>query len=61
MESLTDREMDVITYYAQGLKAPEIARRMGYSPSHIRNLSASIRAKLEAKTMAHAVAIVLSG
>ncbi len=54
---LSERELEVLEHSAKGYSAKEIARLMGLQPSTIQSYIISIRKKLQAKNMVHAVSI----
>ena len=56
---LTAREAQILTLTAEGNTAPEIARVLGRSTETVRKAQKKLRAKLGARTNAHAVAISL--
>jgi two-component system nitrate/nitrite response regulator NarL len=53
---LTSREHDVLSLIAQGLSAPEIARRLHLSPRTVKGYIARIYERLGVRERAHAVA-----
>ena len=57
MKHLTIREMEIITYTANGHTAKEIARIIGLEPRTVEIYVASIRRKLVARNTTHAVFI----
>jgi DNA-binding NarL/FixJ family response regulator len=52
---LTDREREILELIAQGLRNPDIARRLVLSPNTVRNYVSSIFAKLQVADRAHAI------
>ena len=54
---LTRRELDVLSLLADGDTTREIAQRMSYSERTVKNIVHDVRAKLEGRTRAHAVAL----
>lgn len=56
---LSRAELDVLRWLSQGLHEPDIAHARVVSRETVKTQTASIRAKLAAKTNAHAVAIGL--
>jgi DNA-binding NarL/FixJ family response regulator len=54
---LTSREMEVLLLAADGLRYDEIGTRLFLSPETVRSHSKTLRGKLQAKTMAQAVAV----
>jgi DNA-binding CsgD family transcriptional regulator len=54
---LTRREMEVLLLTADGLNYVEIAPRLFLSPETVRSHTKTLRRKLQAKTMAQAVAV----
>jgi DNA-binding CsgD family transcriptional regulator len=57
--ALTPREREVIALLAEGLNAEEVARDLVISPLTVRTHVRNAKEKLGARTMAHAIAIVL--
>ncbi len=53
---LTEQELKVLNFIAQGLSNKEIAQRLYTNEKRIKNITANILLKLEAKNRAHAVA-----
>ena len=60
MTALTKREITAAEFAALGLTYKEAAREMHIAPDTVRRHWASLRDKLEARNMAHAVAILIS-
>jgi DNA-binding CsgD family transcriptional regulator len=58
---LTPREREVMSLLATGLNAEEVARALVISPFTVRTHVRNAKEKLGARTMAHAIAIVLRG
>jgi DNA-binding CsgD family transcriptional regulator len=58
---LTPREREVMALLATGLNAEEVARTLVISPFTVRTHVRNAKEKLGARTMAHAIAIVLRG
>jgi DNA-binding CsgD family transcriptional regulator len=58
---LTPREREVMSLLATGLNAEEVARSLVISPFTVRTHVRNAKEKLGARTMAHAIAIVLRG
>jgi DNA-binding CsgD family transcriptional regulator len=58
---LTPREREVMSLLATGLNAEEVARTLVISPFTVRTHVRNAKEKLGARTMAHAIAIVLRG
>jgi DNA-binding CsgD family transcriptional regulator len=58
---LTPREREVMSLLATGLNAEEVAGRLVISPFTVRTHVRNAKEKLGARTMAHAIAIVLRG
>jgi DNA-binding CsgD family transcriptional regulator/ketosteroid isomerase-like protein len=56
---LTPREREVMSHLATGLNAEEVARSLVISPFTVRTHVRNAKEKLGARTMAHAIAIVL--
>jgi DNA-binding CsgD family transcriptional regulator len=56
---LTPREREVMSLLAKGLNAEEVARSLVISPFTVRTHVRNAKEKLGARTMAHAIAIVL--
>ena len=56
---LTDREEQVVLLFGDGLGHREIARSLGISPLTVRDHARHARRKLNAATIAQAVAIVI--
>jgi DNA-binding CsgD family transcriptional regulator len=56
---LTPREREVMSLLATGLNAEEVARSLVISPFTVRTHVRNAKEKLGARTMAHAIAIVL--
>jgi DNA-binding CsgD family transcriptional regulator len=56
---LTPREREVMSLLATGLNAEEVARKLVISPFTVRTHVRNAKEKLGARTMAHAIAIVL--
>jgi DNA-binding CsgD family transcriptional regulator len=54
---LTRRELDVLSLLADGDSTREIAYRLSYSERTVKNIVHDVRAKLEARTRAHVVAL----
>jgi DNA-binding NarL/FixJ family response regulator len=54
---LTRRELDVLSLLADGDSTREIAGRLSYSERTVKNIVHDVRAKLEGRTRAHAVAL----
>jgi DNA-binding NarL/FixJ family response regulator len=54
---LTRRELDVLSLLADGDTTREIAQRLSYSERTVKNIVHDVRAKLEGRTRAHAVAL----
>jgi DNA-binding CsgD family transcriptional regulator len=57
--ALTPREREIIALLAEGLNAEEVARRLIISPLTVRTHVRNAKEKLGARTMGHAIAIVL--
>lgn len=57
MKPLSLREMEIITHTANGHTAKEIARMTGLEPRTVEIYVASIRRKLLARNIAHAIFI----
>jgi DNA-binding CsgD family transcriptional regulator/ketosteroid isomerase-like protein len=57
--ALTPREREVLALLAEGLNAEEVARSLVISPLTVRTHIRNAKEKLGARTMAHAIAIVL--
>jgi DNA-binding CsgD family transcriptional regulator/ketosteroid isomerase-like protein len=57
--ALTPREREVLALLAEGLNAEEVARDLVISPLTVRTHVRNAKEKLGARTMAHAIAIVL--
>jgi LuxR family transcriptional regulator len=55
MKALSGRELEIIRHTAQGHTAKEIARMTGLDPRTIESYAVSIRRKLLAKNITHAV------
>jgi len=56
---LTEGEIDVLAFFACGLGSEEAAKHMHLSRHTIYSRMKSLRVKLEAKNMTHAVALAL--
>ena len=56
---LTERELTILTYRAEGLSTPTIARKMKRSHDTINDALTSARRKLDAKNTTHAVALAI--
>lgn len=56
---LTDREVEVVFWVANGKEPSEIAVILGISRQRVNNVLYEVRGKLQAQTTAHAVAIAL--
>lgn len=54
---LSERQNDVLLFLADGDTPKTIAEELGIAPDTVHVMSATIRAKLGAKTTAHAIAI----
>jgi DNA-binding NarL/FixJ family response regulator len=54
---LTRRELDVLSLLADGDSTREIALRLSYSERTVKNIVHDVRAKMEARTRAHVVAL----
>lgn len=59
-ETLTDTELQILTFVALGYSNQEIAKQMFYSRVVIKKKLMVINRKLVAKNRAHAVAIVIT-
>jgi DNA-binding CsgD family transcriptional regulator len=59
--ALTPREVEVLTYYAQGYTARDIARRMQIGVTTVKQHVYRIKQKLDAYTIPHAVALAIAG
>jgi DNA-binding NarL/FixJ family response regulator len=59
IDDLSAREREVLDLLSRGLRGVEIADQLGLSPETIRTHVQNAMTKLEARTRAHAVAIVL--
>lgn len=57
---LSNREKQCLTYLAQGLRAQELADKMGISVRTVEKQVVSARLKLGAATREHAVAIAIT-
>ena len=55
----SDRELEILTLVAAGLRLEQIADRLALSPGTVKVHAYRIRAKLGAVTLAHAVRIAL--
>lgn len=55
--TLTTREQEILSMYADGLSSTEIATRLWLSTHTVRNHVRQARAKLGARNIPHAVAI----
>ena len=56
---LTDRQLEILALVAEGLTHKEMGRRLDISDQTIKNHLSSIFFRLQARSMAHAVAIAL--
>jgi DNA-binding NarL/FixJ family response regulator len=54
---LTRRELDVLSLLADGDSTREIAHELSYSERTVKNIVRDVRAKLDGRTRAHAVAL----
>lgn len=54
---LNDREQAILLMYADGLTSRDIGHELGISPNTAKWYAHRIRLKLEARTIAHAVAL----
>jgi DNA-binding CsgD family transcriptional regulator len=59
-DPLTQREREVMTLVASGLRSGDIAERLVLSPETIKSHVRNAMTKLGARTRAHAVAIALA-
>lgn len=59
LEPLTERERDVLSWYARGKKAPQIEELLGIANDTVETHLRNARRKLRAKTTTHAVAIAV--
>jgi DNA-binding NarL/FixJ family response regulator len=59
MTVLSDREIQIIQFKAQGFTAKEISRMIGLEYRTIEVYISNIRKKLEAKNMVHAICIAM--
>ena len=57
--TLSPREREVMAALAEGLKAPQVAERLGIAPDTVRTHVENAMQKLDARTRAHAIAIAL--
>ena len=57
MKKLSNREVEIIKYIANGCTAKEIARVVGLEPRTIETYLFKVRKKLCAKNIAHAIYI----
>lgn len=56
---LTPRQQEIVELMAEGLTRREIAKALGISPETVKDHADFIRARLNARSMTHAVAIFL--
>ena len=56
---LSPRELEALEHLARGLRAPEIAKRMGVSVPTVHNTLSRVRKKLKAKTLPQATMIAV--
>lgn len=59
MTTLTDREVDVLRYSAQGMSATEIGTVMFLAPDTVKGHRKHILKKLDARCITHAVALAI--
>ena len=59
-DRLTPRETEILKMYARGMTHPEIAGKLWLATETVKSHTKHIRAKLGAKTTAHAIAIAMS-
>jgi LuxR family transcriptional activator of conjugal transfer of Ti plasmids len=59
MTVLSNREIQIIQYKAQGFTAKEISKKIGLEYRTIEIYMSNIRRKLEAKNMVHAIYIAI--
>ncbi|KKL61046.1 hypothetical protein LCGC14_2199230 [marine sediment metagenome] len=57
MKDLTPGEMEVLKFIAEGRPHKEIGALLFYAPESIKNMMKSVKKKLGAKSVAHAVHI----
>lgn len=58
-DDLTRRELEVLRCAADGLTYPETAERLGIRETTVKHYSQTLRAKLGARTIAHALVIAI--
>ena len=58
-DTLTPAETEILRYLSHGLSPDDVARLRVVSPETVRGQVKTLRARLAAKTTAHAVAIAL--
>lgn len=59
-ETLTDREVEILTLVANGFKNPEIAEQLNISRPTVQNHRSSIRKKLDIKNQADYIKYALA-
>jgi DNA-binding CsgD family transcriptional regulator len=57
IEPLTQREHEVLSLFADGLKQAQVASAMGIGVETVKTYSAMVRLKMHARNTTHAVAI----
>jgi DNA-binding CsgD family transcriptional regulator len=59
IEPLTQRELEVLTLYADGMRQTQVAQAMGIGVETVKTYSAMVRLKMHARNTTHAVAIAM--